>query len=140
MRLATLPLAAHNSPRKRRRKSTHGIPGVRAGQGRGHNKFQGCLPNKVGTTGLFDTPEEANAALELLKMEKRAAEQKLPVGELTRLLQPTQQALPALPTLAAPWAWHMPCVRIGRGMWPLPVGSNPNAHGCEVVVAQPLRA
>ena len=138
MRLATLPLAAHNSPRKRRRKSTHGIPGVRAGQGRGHNKFQGCLPNKVGTTGLFDTPEEANAALELLKMEKRAAEQKLPVGELTRLLQPAQ--LPALPTLpAAPWQ-IMPCVSIGRAMWPLPVGSNPNAHGCEVVVARPLRA
>ena len=139
MRLATRPLAEHNSPRKRRRKSTHGYPGVRGGQGRGRNKFQGCLPGKVGTTDLFDKPEEAAAALELLKQEKRAAEQKVPVGELTRLLQPALSALPTLPALAAPWQ-IMPCVRIGRAMWPLPVGSNPNAHGCEVVVAQPLRA
>ena len=141
MRLATRPLAEHNSPRKRRRKSSsHGYPGVRGGQGRGRNKFQGCLPGKVGTTVLFDKPEEAAAALELLKEEKRAAEQKVPIGELTRLLQPKQQALPALPALAAPRVIMMPRVSIGRAMWPLPVGSNPNLHGCEVVVAQPLRA
>ena len=140
MRLATRPLSVHNSPRKRRRKSSHGYPGVRAGQGRGRDKYQGCLPGKKGTTGLFDTPEEAAAALELLKQEKRAAEQKAPVGELTRLLQPALSALPTLPALAAPRQIIMPRVSIGRAMWPLPVGSNPNAHGCEVVVAQPLRA
>ena len=94
----------------------------------------------MGTTDLFDKPEEAAAALELLKQEKRAAEQKVPVGELTRLLQPALSALPTLPALAAPRQIIMPRVSIGRAMWPLPVGSNPNAHGCEVVVAQPLRA
>ena len=76
----------------------------------------------------------------MLKQEKRAAEQKVPVGELTRLLQPALPAMSALPALAAPRQIFMPCVSIGRAMWPLPVGSNPNAHGCEVVVAQPLRA
>ena len=41
--------------------------------------------------------------------------------------------LPVMPSL-------MPRVGIGRSMWPLPIGSNPNSHGCEVAVAQLLPA
>ena len=75
--LATQSPATLNEPRKRRRKSAHGFPGVRDGQGRGRDQFQGCLPYKEKTTDLYDTPEKAAAALRQLEQEKREAEQKL---------------------------------------------------------------
>ena len=91
-------------------------------------------------------PEEAAAALRQLEQEKREAELKLPDYSKTQLQQPAARAgrttlgvvahaspLPVMPL-------QMPCVSIGRSMWPLPVGSNPNSHGCEVVVAKPLPA
>ena len=138
--LATQSPATLNEPRKRRRKSSHGFPGVRGGQGRGRDQFQGCLPYKEKVTDLCDTPEEAYAALQILEKEKREAEQKVP--DYGWGLQP-------LPAAASSFAFgtsdaccwqQMPLVGIGRSMWPLPVGSNPNSHGCEVVVAQLLRA
>ena len=76
--LATQSPATLNEPRKRRRKSSHGFPGVRGGQGRGRDQFQGCLPYKEKVTDLCDTPEEAYAALQILEKEKREAEQKVP--------------------------------------------------------------
>ena len=51
----------------RTRKSSHGFSGVRSGQGPKRDKFQGCLPYKKECTELCDTPEEAAAALRLLK-------------------------------------------------------------------------
>ena len=144
---ATSPSKA-NEPRKRRRKSAHGFPGVRSGQGRGRDKFQGCLPGKEKTTDLFDTPEEAAAALRQLEQQQREAKAKLPDFAFTQV-QPAAaggRRIPVgyvspLPTLQlARMPLPMPRVSIGRSMWPLPVGSNPNSHGCEVVVAQLLPA
>ena len=74
-----------NEPRKRRRKSSHGFPGVRGGQGRGRNQYQGCLPGKEKCTDLFDTPEEAAAALRQLEQEKCEAKLKLPDYSRTQL-------------------------------------------------------
>ena len=138
--LATQSPGEINEPRKRQRKSSHGFPGVRAGQGRGRDKYQACLPYKEETGDLFDTPEEAAADyLRLLKKREAKREAKVMLPDFSRTqLQPASYVSP-LPTLARmPMA--MPRVGIGRSMWPLPVGSNPNAHGCEVVVAQPLPA
>ena len=142
--LATQSPGKVNEPRKRQRKSSHGFPGVRAGQGRGRDKFQACLPGKEKTGDLFDTPEEAAADYLRLVQEKRESAQKLP--DYSRTLQPATggRRLPVgyvspLPTLAR-MPLPMPRVGIGRSMWPLPVGSNPNSHGCEVVVAQQLPA
>ena len=141
---ATSPSKA-NEPRTRKRKSAHGFPGVRGGQGRKRDKYQGCLPGKEKTTDLFDTPEEAAAALRQLEQEKREAKAKLPDFSGTQL-QPAAggRRMPVgyvspLPTLLR-MPQQMPRVSIGRSMWPLPVGSNPNSHGCEVVVAQALPA
>ena len=134
-----------NEPRKRKRKSSHGFPGVRGGQGRGRDKYQACLPGKEKLGDLFDTPEEAAADFLRLEQEKRETKPKLPDFSRT---QPQPAAggrrlptgyLSPLPTLPQ-WQPPMPRVGIGRSMWPLPVGSNPNSYGCEVVVAQPLRA
>ena len=146
LRLAATSPSKVNERHKRRRTSSHGFPGIRGGQGRGRDKYQGCLPGKVKTTGLFDTPEEAAAALRQLEQEQREAKPKLPDYSTTQL-QPAHAGgrcmalgmiaqvspLPVMPSL-------MPCVGIGRSMWPLPVGSNPNSHRCEVVVAQLLPA
>ena len=143
--LATTSPSKLNEPRTRKRKSTHGFPGVRAGQGRSRDKFQACLPGKEKTGDLFDTPEEAAADLLRLEKEKRESTQMVPDYSRTQL-QPAAvgRHLPVgyvspLPTLAR-MPLPMPQVGIGRSMWPLPVGSNPNSHGCEVVVAQPLPA
>ena len=146
LRLAATSPAKANEPRKRRRKSSHGFPGVRGGQGRGRDQYQGCLPGKEKCTDLFDTPEEAAAALRQLEQEKCEAKLKLPDYSLVQQQQPTaggshfpvgyMSPLPILPRMPLP----MPRVSIGRSMWPLPVGSNPNSHGCEVVVAQLLPA
>ena len=145
LRLQATSPAKANEPRMRKRKSLHGFPGVRGGQGRGRDKYQACLPGKVKTGDLFDTPEEAAADYLRLEQEKREAKPKLPDFSRT---QPQPAAggrclpvgyvspLPILPRMPLP----MPRVGIGRSMWPLPVGSNPNSYGCEVVVAQPLRA
>ena len=138
--LATQSPATLNEPRKRRRKSSHGFPGVRGGQGRGRDQFQGCLPYKEKVTDLCDTPEEAYAALQILEKEKREAEQKVP--DYGWGLQPLPAAASSFAfDVSDACSWQqMPRVGIGRSMWPLPVGSNPNSHGCEVVVAQLLRA
>ena len=138
--LAAQSPATTNEPRKRRRKSAHGFPGVRAGQGRGRDQYQGCLPYKEKTTDLFDTPEEAAAALRLLEQETREAEQKVPDYSWGLQPQPAAASSFAFGTSDVCCWQQMPRVGIGRSMWPLPVGSNPNSHGCEVVVAQLLPA
>ena len=141
---ATSP--AKVNERKRKRKSSHGFPGVRGGQGRGRDKYQACLPGKEKMGGLFDTPEEAAADYSRLEQEKREAKSKLPDFSRTQL-QPAGgrraaadaayiSPLPTLPRMGMPLP--MPRVSIGRSMWPLPVGGNPNAYGCAVVVALPL--
>ena len=146
LRLAATSPGKVNEPRKRRRKSEHGFPGVRGGQGRSRKQYQGCLPGKVKTTDLFDTPEEAAAALRQLEQEQLEAKPKLPDFSTTQLqtahaggrclalgMLAHTSPLPVMPSL-------MPRVGIGRSMWPLPIGSNPNSHGCEVAVAQLLPA
>ena len=45
----------------------HGFIGVRGGQGRGKNKFQGTTPKKTNRTKLFNTPREAAVALAELR-------------------------------------------------------------------------
>ena len=70
MMLAATSPGKVNEPRKRRRKSSHGFPGVRGGQGRSRNQYQGCMPGKEKCTELFDTPEEAAAALRQLEQDK----------------------------------------------------------------------
>ena len=103
------------------------------------------MPGKEKTTDLFDTPEEAARALRRLEQQKREAKARLPDFSRTQVLPAAGSRrlpisylspLPTLPRMPPP----MPCVSIGRSMWPLPVGSNPNSHGCEVVVAQALPA
>jgi len=146
LRLAATSPGKANEPRKRKRKSAHGFAGIRGGQGRGRDKFQGCMPGKVKMTDLFDTPEEAAAALRQLEQQKREVKPKLPDFSTTQLqrahaggrcmalgMLAHASPLPVMPSL-------MPCVGIGRSMWPLPVGGNPNSHRCEVVVAQLLPA
>ena len=91
-------------------------------------------------TDLCDTPEEAYAALQILEQEKREAEQKVPDYGLGLQPLPAAASSFAFGTSDACCWQQMPRVGIGRSMWPLPVGSNPNSHGCEVVVAQLLRA
>ena len=126
----------------RTRKSSHGFSGVRSGQGPKRDKFQGCLPYKKECTELYDTPEEAYAALQLLKKKHMSTPQ-------TALPDFQHFSLPQQPSACERWpemdelrdhflpATHsLPTVSIGRSMWPLPVGSNPNTHGCEVVLAQ----
>jgi len=139
--LATQSPGKVNEPPQRKRKSSHGFFGVRAGQGRGRDKYQACLPYKEMTGDLFDTPEEAAEDYLRLVQEKLKAkrEAKVTLPDFSRTqLQPAGYVSP-LPTLAR-MPLPMPLVGIGRSMWPLPVGSNPNSHGCEVVVAQPLPA
>ena len=150
LRLQATSPAKANEPRMRKRKSLHGFPGVRGGQGRGRDKYQACLPGKVKTGDLFDTPEEAAADYLRLEQEKREAKPKLP--DFSRMqLQPAGgrrtavdaayiSPLPTLPRMGMPLTRPMPCVSIGRSMWPLPVGGNPNSYGSEVVVAQLLPA
>ena len=148
MMLAAKSPGKVNEPRKRRRKSSHGFPGVRGGQGRGRDQYHGCLPGKEKCTDLFNTPEEAAAALRQLEQEKCEAKLKLPDYSRTQL-QPANgrrmavdaayiSPLPILPRMGMPLP--MPRVSIGRSMWPLPMGGNPNSYGCEVVVAQLLPA
>ena len=90
---------------------------------------------------LFDTPEEAAADYLRLEQENRKAKPQLPDYSLgTVQLQPAHR--PAAGGDGAALASIMPScsgcriVGIGRSMWPLPVGGNPNSYGCEVVVAQ----
>ena len=70
LRLAATSPGKANEPRKHQRKSSHGFRGVRGGRGRSRDKFQGCLPGKEKTTELCNTPEEASAALRLLKQKR----------------------------------------------------------------------
>ena len=136
--LAATSRSALNEPRKRKRKSTHGFPGVRGGQGRGRDKYQACLPGKEKRGPLFDTPEEAAEDYLRLEREKeRESMMKLPDYAAAGGRSVAGGAfISPLPTLRRVLPMAMPCVSIGRSMWPLPVGSNPNSHGCEVVVAQ----
>ena len=128
----------------RKRRSSHGFPGVRGGQGRNRDKFQGCLPNKEATTDLYDTPEEAAAALRLLQQRRLSAPAPaLPDFEKFSIPQHSSVCsswpeMDALRENFLPATRSLPIVYIGRSMWPLPVGGNPNAYGCEVVVAQSL--
>ena len=93
-------------------------------------------------TELCDTPQEAAAALRLLKQKRLNTPQ-------PALPDFKQFSLPQQPSACDSWpemdemrehflpaTRSLPTVGIGRSMWPLPVGSNPNSHGCEVVVAQ----
>ena len=127
---------------QRKRKSSHGFPGVRGGQGPKRDKFQGCLPYKKECTELCDTPEEAAAALRLLKTKHLNTPQPA-LPDFRQFSLPQQPSAsdssPEMDELRAyfvPATRSLPTVAIGRSMWPLPVGSNPNTHGCEVAVAQ----
>ena len=83
--------------------------GVRGGQGRKKNKFQGVTPKKKHRTGLFDTPKEAALAFAQLKedmeldmlelVQKNPAAKKTEVGMY--LGQLFHQALPAAVVPAA---------------------------------------
>ena len=127
---------------QRKRKSSHGFPGVRGGQGPKRDKFQGCLPYKKECTELCDTPEEAAAALRRLQQKHLNTPQPaLPDFQQFSLPQQpsASDSSPEMDELRAyfvPATRSLPTVAIGRSMWPLPVGSNPNTHGCEVAVAQ----
>ena len=94
LRLASTSPAKVNEPRTRKRKSSHGFPGVRGGQGRSRNKYQACLPGpgvpgKEKMGDLFDTPEEAAADYLRLEQENRKAKPQLPDYSLgTVQLQP----------------------------------------------------
>ena len=52
----------------------HGFKGVRGGQGRKKDKFQGTTPKKRHRTGHFDTPHEAAAALAELRKKLAAGD------------------------------------------------------------------
>ena len=127
---------------QRKRKSSHGIPGVRGGQGPKRDKFQGCLPYKKECTELCDTPQEAYAALQLL-LQKRLGTPVSALPDFGNISMPQQPSAcdcwPEMDELRdhfVPATRSLPTVGIGRSMWPLPVGSNPNSYGCEVAVAQ----
>ena len=127
---------------QRQRRSAHGFPGVRGGQGAKRDQFQGCLPYKEQCTELCNTPEEAAAALRLLQ-QKRLSTPQTRVPDFKKISLPQQpsacESWPEMDELREhflPAAPSLPTVGIGRSMWPLPVGSNPNSYGCEVVVAQ----
>ena len=127
---------------QRKRKSSHGFPGVRGGQGPKRDKFQGCLPYKKECTELCDTPEEAAAALRRLQQKRLGTPASaLPdFGSISMPQQPSEcDCWPEMDEMREhfqPATRSLPTVGIGSSMWPLPVGSNPNSHGCEVVVAQ----
>ena len=127
---------------QRKRRSAHGFPGVRGGQGPKRDQYQGCLPYKEQCTELCDTPQEAAAALRLLK-QKRLNTSQPALPDFQQFSLPQQPSAgdswPEMDKLRedfVPATSSLPTVAIGRSMWPLPVGSNPNTHGCEVVVAQ----
>ena len=141
LRLAATSPAKVNEPRTRKRKSSHGFPGVRGGQGRCRTQYQACLPGKEKMGDLFDTPEEAAADYLRLEQEKRKAMPLLPDYSVGTMQPAHRQAAGGD---GAELVSIMPSgcriVGIGRSMWPLPVGGNPNSYGCEVVVAQLLGA
>ena len=59
-----------------RRGGKHGYQGVRGGQGRAKNKYQGITPRKTHRTALFDTPRAA--AVAFAQMTQRIALGQLP--------------------------------------------------------------
>ena len=84
----------------------HGYKGVRGGQGRGHDLFQGTTPRKTHCTKLYGTAQQAAVALAQLlqdeelglaeKMEKvvRRRKREQSTGESPSLLVPAPRPKP----------------------------------------------